>query len=118
MFVLCHFKDNPSDRIIFFDKEERNNEILENMNLEVEKDLTFKDICENYSVFPILSLNDVILTTLNPKIKTDTRRLDEMGCLFWVILETQYNLIQEKKSKLSRSQRELIVRRYNELNNL
>jgi len=76
---------------------------------------------ENYSgtnKLPILQLNEFILRIFNPKKRTTTHVLGENHIDCWAQIENEYNLIQSKQSNLSRSQRDKVIERYNEILNL
>lgn len=76
---------------------------------------------ENYSGtnrLPILQLNEFILRIFNPKRRTTTHILGENGIDCWAQIENEYNLIQSKQSKLSKTQRDKVIERYNEIINV
>lgn len=76
---------------------------------------------ENYSGtnrLPILQLNEFILRIFNPKKRTTTHILGENGIDCWAQIENEYNLIQSKQSKLSKTQRDKVIERYNEIINV
>lgn len=111
MFALCHFKDETNSFVLFDKKDIA--EVTKEMNIEVEKDFDFEEFDKNYSLYPLLSLNDLILRMLNKKARTITHVLDEVGISCWVKLKNEFSKIQEKKSYLSRSQREMVISQYN-----
>lgn len=110
MLALCHFKDEKNS-FILYDKEDLK-EISEQMGIEIEKEISLEELKKDYSLCPIMSVNDLILRSLSRRSRTATHILDELGISCWLKLEQEYNKVQEKKSYLSRSQRELVVSQY------
>lgn len=111
MFALCHFKNNDNS-FVLFDKKEIG-EVVKEMGVEIEKDFGFEEFEKDYSLYPLLSLNDLLLRMLKPKARTITHVLDELGISCWVKLKQEYAKTQEKKSHLSCSQREMVIAQYN-----
>ena len=110
MFALCHFKDDEN-QFILMDKEDLK-EITKHINIEIEKELSFEEFDKDYSFYTLLSVNDLLLRSLNKKARTTAHVLDELHISCWMAVKKEYNKIQEKKSKLSRSQRDLVCKYY------
>ena len=111
MFALCKFKDKDFN-FVLYDIEDFK-ELAEDINIEIEKELSFEEFEKDYSFYPMLYVNDLILRSFNNRSRTSSHILDELGISCWIKLKNEYNLIQEKKSKLSRSQREILTHLYN-----
>lgn len=116
MFALCHFKDDEN-KFILCDKEDLK-EIAEHMNIEIEKELIFEEFDKDYALYALMTVNDMLLRSMNKKARTTTHKLDELKISCWFALKREYNLIQEKKSNLSRSQRDLVEEHYNYIKSL
>lgn len=114
MFIICHPKDQSEDKFILFDKQDINLEELE-LPLELDSIIQFEDLISKYRLFPILSLNEFLLRIINPKYRTTTHILGEIGINSFYELEEEFNKIELKKSNLSKSKRDLVTKRYNEL---
>lgn len=114
MFIICHINSQPDNKFILFDKEEIK---LEELQLELTQDeeISWQDLISKYKFLPILSLNEFILRIINPKYRSTTHILGEIGISSFYELEEEYFKIELKQSKLSKSQRELVTKRYNEL---
>ena len=110
MFALCHYKDDTLNFILYSKDDFK--DVTEQMNIEIEKEITFEEFNKDYSFHPLMSLNDLILRSLNQKARTNTHVLNELNISCWQKLSDEYNKIQEKKSSLSRSQREMVVKTY------
>ncbi len=117
MFIICHPKESPTDKFILFDKQDINLEELE-LPLELDEVIEFTDMISKYKLLPILSLNEFLLRILKPKARTTTHILGEIGINSFFELEEEYNKIELKKSNLSKSQRELVQKRYDQLLNV
>lgn len=117
MFAICHTLDNKEDIFIMYDKKDMK-EISEQMGIEIEQSITLAQLIKDYSFYPILSCDDLILRVLNRKTRTDTRVLDEIGLRSFISIKKENELIKEKASRLSRSQRETVARVYNEIMNM
>ena len=111
MFALCHFKDDDN-RFVLYDKKDLT-EVANQLNIEIENKFSFNEFDKDYSLYPLLDVNDLIIRSLNRKARTGTHILDELGLSCWMAIKNEYQKIQEKKSKFSRSQRELVVTTYN-----
>ena len=86
------------------------------------KDLDLKDfglsdieeITELDTDFPIYPLTDIILSQITKKT-TNSQKLENLGILNCGDLSIEKARISKKISKLSRSQRELVTQRYNDV---
>lgn len=116
MFCICNIPNQEDDKFVLFDKQEDVD--IEQFKLENKKDITFEELISEYKRLPILSLNDFVLRTFNPKVRTITHILGECKIDSWEQLENEHKLIELKKSNLSKSKRELVEKRYNELFNV
>jgi hypothetical protein len=116
MFCVCNIPKKEDNKFILFDKQE--DVEIEQFGLENKQNITFEDVISTYKSYPILSLNDFAMRVFNPKARTTTHILGENNINSFEQLENEYNLIAQKKSNLSKSQRELIEKRYNELLNV
>ena len=117
MFIICHPKESPTDKFVLFDKQDINLEELE-LPLEKDEEIQFEDLISKYKLLPILSLNEFLLRILKPKARTATHILGEIGINSFYELDEEYHKIELKQSNLSKSQRELVIKRYNELLNV
>lgn len=116
MFCLCNLPDREDDKFIIFDKAE--NIEIKQFGLENKQEITFEDVISTYKTYPILSLNDFALRVFNTKARTVTHILGECKIDSWEQLENEHKLIKIKKSNLSKSKRELVEKRYNEIINV
>lgn len=116
MFVIAHFKDT-SDSFVLIDKEDLK-EVAEHMNIEIEKEITFEEFDKDYSFYPLVDANDLIIKAISKRGKTATHKLDSLDISCWIKLKQEYNKIQEKKSNLSRSERELVEKHYDYIKSL
>ena len=110
MFALCHYKDDKL-KFVLYDKKDIK-EVTEYMNIEVEETFDFEKFDKDFAFYPLMSLNDLLLRTLNKKARTATHVLDEVDISCWMKLKQEHAKIQEKKSYLSRSQRELVEKTF------
>ena len=86
------------------------------------KDLDLKDfglsdieeITELDGNLPIYPLNDIILSQIT-KRSTTSQKLINLGLLTWLDILLEFHEIESKQSNLSRSQRELVKQRYNDI---
>ena len=108
--VVCKFPDDDKE-FLLYDKEEFN---PEEFNLVKVKDTTVQESLD----IPVLKLTDFVLRTMRPKERTDTHILGEIGLETISDLFKEKQLIDQKKSRLSKSQRDIVVKRYNEVINL
>lgn len=111
MFVVCHFKDTE-EKFILYDKNDLK-EITQHMNIEIDKELSFDELKNEYASFPLIYTNDMILRGMNKKARTNTHVLDELNLSNFNALEREYNKVLNKKSYLSKSQRDIVVEQYN-----
>lgn len=111
MFGLCKFKDRE-DRFILYDKEDFK-DFAEQMNMEVEKELSFEEFDKDFSFYPMLHIDDIAIRALNRKFRTPTHVLDELGISSWDSLKKENLKVKEKKSRLSRSERDLVEKHFN-----
>ena len=113
MFVQCHLPNNDQKFLLYdvtdFDVKELGLELEDVEVIEPNK------IMSEYDEIPILNLNDFLLRLLNQKARTTTHILAELGIETLYHLTANKLLIDKKQSKLSRSQREMVVQRYNEI---
>lgn len=113
MFVLCKFPNNET-QFILYDKTDFDLKEL-GFNVEEAKELEPNKIMSEYDEYPIMNINDLLLKTLRPKERTTTHILAEQGIETLYHLVANKLLIDKKASKLSSSQRKLVVKRYNEI---
>lgn len=111
--VICHIpNDEQLGNFILFDNKEFK---PEDFNLEKIEEIGLEDVKTKHRNLPILELNDFLLRTLRPKSRTVTHILSENKIETFSDLEYQRDLISQKKSNLSRSQREMVLQRYDEI---
>lgn len=116
MFAICHFKSNPEDEFILFDKDEFK---VDEMGIEIEdtpelnKNYLFNE--KKYNNLPLLSYSDLILRVLNSKIKTISHKLSTIKIETLNDLLMEVDLIEAKISNLSRSERESVMKRFHEI---
>ena len=110
MFALCHFKDKD-DSFVLYDKKDLK-EVTEHMNMEIEKEVSFEEFDKDLCFYPMLYVNDLLIRSIKPKARTNTHILDEVGISCWIKLKQEYDKIQEKKSYLSKSQRDIVEQQY------
>lgn len=114
MFKLCHIKEHPDVKFILYNNSDFE---VDDFGFEVESELTFtnmkfdNDVANHYT---IVSYQDLVLKTIQPKIQTDSDKLAKIGIRCISDLDCENTLIQLKQSKLSHSQRELVQKRYQE----
>lgn len=107
MLVKC--KTSKGEFIQIYDPD-----YLEDLDL---KDFGLSDIEEiteldgNLSIYP---LNDIILSQIT-KRSTTSQKLINLGLLTWLDIFLESHEIEAKQSNLSRSQRELVKQRYNDI---
>ena len=106
--VICKFKDTEDLEFLVYDKKEFN---PEDFGMEKVRDTTL----EESSDVAIINLNEFLLRNIYPKQRTDTHILGELGLETFDQIKAEKGLIDKKKSKLSKSQRDVVVRRYNDL---
>ena len=116
MFALCKF-NNEELRFILYDEKDFT-DTAKQMNIEIEESMDFAKFAKDFALYPLMAPNDLIIHSLNHKFRTATDRLDEVGISCWAKLKQEYAKVQEKKSNLSRSQRELVEKQYTLINTL
>lgn len=111
--VICHIpQDEKLGNFILFDKEDFN---PKDFNLEEVEIIGLEDVKTKYNTLPILKLNDYLLKSIRPKERTVTHILAENHIETFSDLEYQKDLISQKRSKLSHSQRAFVLSRYDEI---
>ena len=116
MFISCHLP-NKNEIFLLYDKEDFDVKKL-GLNLEDVQVIEPNKIMSEYDEYPILNLNDFLLRVLRPKERTITHILAEQGIETLYHLVANKLLIDKKQSKLSKSQRDMVINRYNEIINL
>lgn len=115
MFQLCHLPDSDQKFLIYDDKDFDLKELgLKFKGEQVEPNKIMSE-CDEY---PILNINELLLRSLNPKERTICHILSECGIESLYQLTHEKLLIEQKKSKLSASQRKMVLQRYNDIINL
>ena len=113
MLYLCSVgKDKEKEEFVIFDKDKFE---PEKYNLEPIKEITQEELKTGYCLYPIIKLSDFLFGMLNTKKRTATNRMSECKIETFKAFDYEANLIAEKKSKLSHSQRELVLKIYNEI---
>ena len=107
--MLVKAKTKSGELIQIYDSE-----YLKDLNLEDFSLTDIEEITELDEILPIYPLNDVILSQLIKK-STDSQKLENLGIYTCGELAIEKALIDRKESKLSRSQRELVIQRYNDV---
>lgn len=113
-YCVCKFPQKE-EKFILFDKEEFNP--IE-FNLEKIQQIELKDLATEFRNLSLLSLNDFMLRIFQSKSRTITHILGELGIDTFEELDREYTLIVSKKSNLSKSQRDIVEKRYTELTNV
>lgn len=111
MLCICKLPEEEQ-RFVIFDKTDFD---PVEFNIEKEKEITYNELTSEYCRLPILSLNDFLLRTIRPKSRTTSHVLGELHIDSFEQLEHENGLIELKKSKLSKSQRDIVQWRYDEL---
>jgi hypothetical protein len=110
MFKLVKYKEESPEIIVFDVKDFKPSDF----NLIEVKEITLDELKKEYALTPMISLNDLILRTIRPKERTVSHVLSECGIECFTALLREYLLITElKASKLSSSQRKMVIDRYN-----
>ena len=117
MFVLCKANDPTLGQFIIFSSrpftvEEMGLEKVSELSFDKEN-LTFEE--SQYNKYPIIEYLDFMLRMMNPKTRTITHVLSECNIETVDAIHLEYHRIQNKTSKLSRSQREKLLVQYNRL---
>ena len=107
--MLVKAKTSKGETIQIYDSE-----YLKELDLSDLGLTDIEEIIELDEVLPIYPLNDVILSQLIKK-STDSQKLENLGIYTCGELAIEKALIDRKESKLSRSQRELVIQRYNDV---
>lgn len=110
MLVKC--KTSKGEFIQIYDPD-----YLEDLDL---KDFGLSDIEEITELdgnLPIYPLNDIILSQIT-KRSTTSQKLINLGLLTWLDILLEFHEIESKQSNLSRSQRELVKQRYNDISSV
>ena len=113
MFRLVNFKDSKLSNFILFDSNEFK---PEDFNLEDYGEIESDKLESDYQFIPILSLNDFLLRSIRPKERTISHILSECGIENYKSLLEEKKLIDSKQSKLSKSQRDNVLIRLNQIN--
>ena len=115
IFKLCHIKSHPDVKFILY----HNSDFTVNeFGMEEESELTLKDMQFDNDVanhYALLDYNDLLIRTIQPKKRTESDILHSIGITCISDLDCENTLIQLKQSKLSRSQRELVQKKYKEI---
>ena len=113
MFVQCHLPKNDQ-MFLLYDKTDFD---LKELGLELEdvEVIEPNKIMSEYDEVPIMNLNDFLLRMLKHNERTTTHILGELGLDSLYQLTHEKLLIDQKKSKLSSSQRKLVLQRYNDI---
>jgi hypothetical protein len=114
MFIQCHLPNRNDELFLLYDSSDFNVEEL-GFQLEDVEVVEPEKIMSEYKNYPILNLNDFLLRLLRPKERTKTHLLGELGLDSLYQLETEKQKIDAKKSILSRTQRECVLERYNDI---
>lgn len=113
MFYICRIPiPNENEEFILYDRKAFK---PDDFNVEGVKEITLDEVKSDYNLLPILSLNDFVLGTLNTKMRTHYRILRECGIETFKAFEYEKGLVENKKSKLSRSQRDLVLALYTDM---
>ena len=107
--MLIKAKTKSGEFIQIYDPEYLNDLDLKDFGMSDIEEITELD-----RVYPVYSLTDIILSQITKKT-TDSQKLENLGFYDWGSLIEEVDLILDKKSKLSRSQRELVLQRYNDV---
>lgn len=107
MLVKCKTKNNETIQI--YDPD-----YLEDLDLKDFGLSDIEEITELNKVYPVYPLTDIILSQITKKT-TNSQKLENLGFYDWGSLVEEVDLILDKKSKLSRSQRELVLQKYNDV---
>ena len=117
MFAICHLTDSPDNLFVMYDKTDMK-DISKHMGIVVKENITLADVFNKYSDYPIMSCNDLIIRIMNNKRRTDIKILDELNINTLVKIKQEYDLIEAKASKLSRSERERVQSVYHTIQSM
>ena len=116
MFIQCHLPNNNQKFLLYditdFDIKELGLELEDVEIIEPNR------IMSEFDELPIMNLNDFLLRMLKHNERTITHILGELGLDSLYQITHEKLLIDKKESKLSRSQRDKVIQRYNEITNL
>lgn len=115
MFCVCQVPNHIEDAFVLYDKNDFSPDTYQLIKV---KEISFEELISEYKRIPILQLNEFTLRIFKPKARTTTHVLGENGINSWEQIENEYNLIQSKQSKLSKSVRDKIIERYNDIINV
>ncbi len=107
--MLVKAKTKSGETIQIYDPEYLNDLDLKDFGLSDIEEITELD-----TDFPIYPLTDIILSQITKKT-TNSQKLENLGILNCGDLSIEKARISKKISKLSRSQRELVMQRYNDV---
>lgn len=114
MFYICRInKDVEGDDFVLYDNKSFK---PEDFNVHPVREITIEELKSEYNLLPIFSLTDFVLRMITKK-RTNTSRLADCHVETFRAFEYERDMILQKKSKLSKSQRELILLRYDEIVN-
>lgn len=113
MFIQCHLPNN-NQKFLLYDKNDFD---VKEIGLELEdvEIIEPNKIMSEYDELPIMNLNDFLLRMLKPNERTTTHILGELGLDSLYQITHEKLLIDKKESKLSRSQRNKVLQRYEEI---
>ena len=114
MFIQCHLPNRNDELFLLYDSSDFDVKEL-GLQLEDVQVIEPEKIQSEYKDFPILNLNDFLLRLLRHKERTITHILGELGLDSLQKLETEKQKIDLKKSTLSKTQRECVLERYNDI---
>lgn len=112
MFQLCHLPDKNFKFLLFDEKDFDLKEIGLTFEGEV---IEPNKIISEYDEYPILNLNELLLKTFRPKERTVSHILSEFGIESLYQLTHEKLLIDQKKSNLPKSKRDMVLQRYQEI---
>ena len=107
--MLVKAKTKSGETIQIYDPEYLNDLDLKDFGMSDIEEITELD-----TDFPIYPLTDIILSQITKK-STISQKLENLGILNCGDLSIEKARISKKISKLSRSQRELVTQRYNDV---
>lgn len=113
MFILCN-STKQEKVILFYNKpftvEEFGLTKIEELDFDKEN---FTFVNSDYNNYPIMSYLDLLLRTMNFKTRTVSHVLSECNIETINELHIEYVRIENKASRLSKSQREKVIFQYN-----
>lgn len=111
MFYICHIPNDLEEFVIYDRKAFK----PDDFNLEGVKEITIDELKSEYNLLPILKLDEFLIGIMGRSRRTVTRILAECGIETLKAFEYERDLIKTKKSNLSRSQREMVLARYEDI---